>query len=348
MGESPSGQTNNDTQTPAPEVLQVQADTSSQQTDGTAPGGTPPPVKDAKKKRGSFRPSHKATFIGLAVVIAILAINAVVITIFLRSQNSDDEQADRDEVTLSAETLDNLGVSRNPVGDLGVQLTVGPDSEFKGKLKVGGDVNIAGQLTLNSKFSASDASLAKLAAGDTSLQQLNVNGDGTVTNFNLRKDLIVAGTSRFQGPATFSQPLAVNSNAQVAGNLAVGNALTARSVQAGSLIADSTLRVGGQIVTSGSAPSVSAGPGTGSAGTASISGNQIAGTVAVNTGVGAAGGLLATVTFRSAYSTTPHVVITPIGNVGTFWISRSSTGFSIFSGNALAPGGYAFDYIVMQ
>jgi cytoskeletal protein CcmA (bactofilin family) len=343
MGESPSGQTN----TPAPEVLQVQADSSQQGAEGGAPGGTPPNAKDAKKKHGSHRPSHKATFIGLAVVVAILAINGVVIWFFLRSQ-SKDEDANRDEVTLSAETLENLGVSRNTIGDLGVELTVGPNSDFKGDVKVGGDVNIAGQLSLNSKFTASDASLAKLAAGDTSLQQLNVNGDGTVTNFNLRKDLIVAGLSRFQGPATFSQPLTVNSNAQVAGNLAVGNAVTGRSVQAGSLIADSTLRIGGKIVTSGSTPSVAIGTGLGSAGTVSISGNEVAGTVAANAGVGAAGGLIASVTFKNAYSTTPHVVVTPIGNVGTFWISRSSTGFSIFVGGGLAPGGYAFDYVIVQ
>jgi hypothetical protein len=108
------------------------------------------------------------------------------------------------------------------------------------------------------------------------------------------------------------------------------------------------LTIGGHVITRGNAPAVATGPGVGSNGTTSISGNDASGTVAVNTGVGAAGGLLASVTFTRAYSTTPHVIVTPVGNYVNVYINRTVNGFTISSAGALAPAGYAFDYIVMQ
>jgi hypothetical protein len=173
---------------PAPEVLRPQADT---------PQSAPEAVHTTTPKKGvglhhiTYRPSHKATFIGLVIVAAIIAINIGVISFVMNSQAKDSASA-QGEVTLSPSTLDKLGVSRNAVGNAGTaELVVGPNSRFNGKVVVGGDVSIAGQLKLSSKFSATDASLAKLQAGDTSLNQVNVNGDATATNLNLRKDLTV-------------------------------------------------------------------------------------------------------------------------------------------------------------
>lgn len=347
MADSPSSETKDKKEPPAPEVLHPQAD---------APSATPKtPDTDAasttakRLRHVTYRPSHKATFIGLAVVVAILAINAGVIAYFLKANSGSNSQLNSDEVTLSPAVLDKLGMVRNPVGDAGTELVVGPNSRFNGKVTVGSDVSIAGQLRLNSKFTASDASLAKLEAGDTALGQLNVNGDGTVSNFTLRKDLTVAGQTRLQGPVIISQLLTVNNNVNVAGSLAVGGTLSARSFQATSLISDGTLTIGGHIITRGNAPGVGPGPAIGSNGTVSISGNDISGTVAVNTGAGAGGGIVAQIAFRSQYGTTPHVVITAVGRgAGNIYVTRTIGGFSIGVNDALAPGGYAFDYIVMQ
>lgn len=330
---------------PAPEVLKPQSD------DGSS--ATKPSVTLAAKakslRRTTYRPSHKATFIGLAVVVGILVINAAIIMFVLQSQSSPQADANQNEVTLSSASLDKLGVTRTPVGNLGTELVVGPNSRFNGTVTVGSDVSIAGGLKLNSTFSAADASLTKLAAGDTSLEQLNVNGDGTLSNINARKDLTVAGTTRLQGSVTISQLLTVNNNVNVAGNLAIGGILSARSFQASSLTSDTTLTIGGHIITRGSAPSVAAGGGVGSNGTVSISGNDASGTVAVNVGTGGGNGMLAQVAFRSQYGGIPHIVVTAIGRgAGNMYITRSSTGFTINTSDALSPGGYMFDYIVMQ
>lgn len=331
---------------PAPEVLKSQSEsvsTSTEQKTAVAIKSRP------RLKRGSYRPSHRATFIGLAVVVAILAINGGVIYYFLSGQTSSDSKGNINDVTISPVVLDGLGVSRNTVGSSGTELVVGPNSRFNGTVTVGSDVSIAGQLTLNSKFSASDASLTRLQAGETSLAQLNVNGDGTVSNFNLRNDLSVVGATRLQGPVTVGQLLTVNNNLNVVGDLSVGGTLSARGFQASSLISDTTLTVGGHILTQGLAPGISPGSALGSNGTVSISGNDASGTVAANIGTGASSGVLAQISFRNRYVITPHVVITPIGrSAGSYYVNRTSTGFSITVVAPLSPGGYAFDYIVMQ
>lgn len=342
MASSPK--TNDSAKTPpAPEVLHAEDGSSKHEVTSTAP-------KASKAFRhGTYRPSHKATFIGLSVVIAILALNAGIIAFIMRSQGKAGSTASQNAVTISPAVLNTLGVSRNPVGTSGTELVVGPNSKFNGTVTIGSDVSIGGQLTLNSKFSASDASLAQLQAGKTSLDQLDVNGDGTVSNFTLRKDLTVSGLTRLQGPVTMGQLLTVNNNVNIAGSLAVGGSLSVRNFEASSLVSDTTLTVGGHVITRGSAPGVSAGNALGSNGTISISGNDASGTVAANIGVGASSGMIAYVSFRQQYSNTPHVVVTPVGPVSsTVYVNRSAAGFSINVSGPLPPGGYAFDYIVMQ
>jgi cytoskeletal protein CcmA (bactofilin family) len=344
MGDSPSSADDKATETPAPEVLQPQTDTSAEP---PAPESGPAPADKqaapAKPRRITYRPSHKATFLGLGVVVAILAVNAGILFFLMRGQQTDDTQTNRETVTINTETLEKLGVNRGPVGNIGTELVVGPDSRFNGKVTVSSDVDVAGQLRLNNKLSAVDATLNRLQAGDTSVSSLTINGEGTASSLNLRNELNVVGAVRLQGAVT------INNSLNVAGNLTVGGALFAGTFQANSLTSGSTLTIGGHVVTRGAVPSVSTGSGLGSNGNATISGNDASGTVAVNVGTGAVSGSLATVTFRTAYGAVPHVVITPVGRAASsVYVTRSAAGFTIHSGSALSVGGYGFDYIVMQ
>ena len=347
MTDHPSSETKSKmTEPPAPEVLRPQAD------DGTPDPETAvlaKPHTTAQRRRATYRPSHKATFIGVAVVAAILTVNAVIIYTVMQGQATANAGTNPAQVSISSAALDKLGVSRNPVGNSAEELVIGPKARFNGKVTISSDMTIAGQLTLNSKFSATDASLANLQAGNTSVSQLNVNGDGTVSNLNLRKDLTVLGLTRLQGSVTIGQLLTVNNNVNISGNLAVGGILSARGFQASSLVSDSTLTIGGHVITRGAAPGVGPGNGLGANGTVSISGNDASGTVAANIGTGGGNGILAQVSFRSQYSNTPHVVVTTVGaGMGSVYVNRTAWGFSIGVNGAVGPGGYAIDYIVMQ
>ncbi len=332
------------TDSPAAEALRPQDDGAP-----AASTGSKLPRLNLHLRHANYRPSHKATFIGISAVVAILAINAGVIAFFLRGQATSGSSAAKSGVVISSDVLDKLGVSRNPIASAGTSLVVSPNARFNGTLTVGSDVSIAGQLNLNGKLSASDTSLSRLVAGDTTINQLNVTGNATVLNLNLNKDLTVLGLTKLQGAVTIAELLTVNNSVNVSGNLAVGGLLSARSFEAGSLTSDTTLTIGGHVITRGLATSVRPGGSLGSNGTVSISGNDAAGTVAVNIGVGGGGGILAYVTFVNPYSNIPHVVVTAIGaGAGSVYVNRNGNGFNIGVNGPIGPGSYAFDYIVMQ
>lgn len=325
---------------PAPEMLQVQADDKTSASDLSRNFMKPRAV--LKLHHGAYRPSHKATFVGLSVVVLILIVNAGIITFIIKSQDKTVSQKDQAEVTISSDTLDKLGVSRSTIGNAGAELVVNPNASFNGKVVIGGDISVAGQLKLNSKLLGTDASLTKLESGDTSVSKLNVNGDATVSNLSLREKLAVVGSTQLQGAVTIGQLLTVNNSVNITGNLAVGGTLSMGAFQT------NILTVGGHITTRGSAPSVTKGGALIDVDTVSISGNDVSGTVAVNIGTGSRSGIVANVTFVTQYSNTPHVVITAVGSgASDVYVNRSANGFSI-GVSSISNGGHAFDFIVMQ
>ncbi len=333
------------TEIQTPVVLKPRTANAAPPSEGPA-GGQPAKPPQAKTRRHrSYRPSHKATFIGLAAVIAILLINAVILGLVLKGKSKTIGVGVNGKVTLSQGVLNQIGVSNNTIGESSDELIVVPNSQFNGKLKVAGDTNIGGQLFVNNKLSGSDASLTQLEAGNTSLQQLNVSGASTLSGLNLRSNLAVTGTTQLQGAVTINQLLTVNNSLNVVGNLSVGGTFSARS-----FTSSGTFTIGGHVITTGASPGVGpGGPALGSNGTVSISGNDAAGRIAINIGVGATSGTLANVAFHTQFGSVPRIVISPNGVAGSFYVLNSSVGgFSVGVGGGLPPGGYAIDYIVEQ
>ena len=342
MEGQPSSQTQNQQNAPpAPESLQPRI--------ADAPVSASPAAnqvatqKNDKPRHHTYRPSHRATFIGLAVVMLILVINAGALGFVLVKQSQDEDLFDKGQVSISTDDLNKLGINRDVIGDTGVELTVAPDAQFKGKITVAGNTTLGGQVFLNNKLTGTDASIAQLQAGNTTFNELNVNGDGTITNLNLRRDLVVDGQTRLQGPVTINQLLTVNSSLGVSGNLSVGGTLSITSLSA------QVIRVSGHLITSGPTPSVGPGSAIGNNGTVSISGNDAAGTISINVGAGGTGGTLVNLAFRSQYGSAPRVVISPVGAGGSFYVTNVSVGgFSVGVNSGLSPGGYKINYIIAQ
>lgn len=333
---------------PAPEVLKPQ----SGHVDAPAASGgegDKKPATPLRRHHGSYRPSHKATFFGLSVIALILAVNGGIIFFVMRGGTSKtDTPVDRNTVTLSTESLNKLGVDRNQVGNLGTQLTIGPDTKFNGKVTIAGNTSIGGQLQLNGTFSATSVSassgtFAKLQAGDATLQSLSLNSDLTANNLIARSNLNVTAAATVQGTLTVAGLTTINNSLNVAGNLAIGGTLSVRNFQV------NTLTIAGHLLSSGAAPGVSpAGGALGSNGTVSISGNDTSGTVGVNIGAGASAGCLVTVSFRQGYQVTPHVTFTGSMPANIYLSGRTASGFTICTASPLSPGGYFVDYIVVQ
>jgi len=310
-----------------------------------------PITEEAKKQRRSiYKPSHKATFIGLSVVIIILAINAAVLGFLLNSETAKNKALNDKGVSISPAVLSKLGVNSAQIGNSNEQLTVDPNAVFNSGVTVAGSVKIGGQLHLNSTFSASGANLNQLQANNSTLNNLNVSGNSTASNLSLRGKLAVLGTATFQNTLTVGQILTVDNSAAVANNLSVGGEVTANTIATNNLILSGSFVFGSHIQTSGLSPSV--GPGgnaLGSNGTVSINGDDATGTIDINIGEGASSGVLARVSFHTAYSSMPRIIITPVGVGANFYlVSPNVNGFSVAVTSSLPPGGYSINYIVEQ
>jgi hypothetical protein len=276
-------------------------------------------------------------------VALILAINAGVLFVVLKKQAKNENLLNNGQVTLSNGDLNKLGLNKTVIGDSGVQLTVAPDAQFKGKLAVQGPTTLSDQVMLNGKLLGTEASFTQLQSGKTSLSELNVNGKSSLSDLALRKDLNVIGNTTLQGAVTITQLLTLASNLNVSGNISVGGTLSVNTFNV------RNISISGHLKSSGPVPNIGKGSAVGSNGTVSISGNDSGGTISVNVGVGGGSGILVSVAFRTQYSSPPSIVFSPVGGHGNFYLSSSSSaGFSIAVSGALAPGGYRFNYIVIE
>lgn len=304
--------------------------------------------KDKKRRLSAYRPTHKATFIGLAVVVAILAINAGILGFLLQKESATQKSIDQKGVTISPSTLSKLGVNDTQIGSSNEELVINPAAQFNSAITVAGDVSIGGQLHLNSTLNASNAALSQLQAGNTTVSAININGAATASTLSVRNNMAVNGGAQFQNTVTIAKLLSVEGSAAVASNLSVGGELSASNVAAGNLLISGILDIGGHVMTAGATPAISKGSAPGSTGSVSISGNDESGTIFVSAGNGAGSGEVAYVAFHSGYSTVPSVVISPVGGYAEFYIgSVSAGGFSVSSALALS-GSYQINYIVEQ
>jgi hypothetical protein len=280
--------------------------------------------------------------------LIIVGANIGIIT-FILSHKVKQQANNLSTVVTDPSQLGKIGTTEGPAGQ-NVSLVVTPNAQFKGP------VTIDKTLQVGDKLAAPNASIATLQAGNSSITALNVSGGTSLTDASLRGNLNVSGITNLQGAVTVAKILTASA-LNVVGNLTVGGSFTTNNFSARSLTSISTLTIGGHIVTAGAAPSISAGGCVGG-GSVSISGNDAAGTIVISIGqTPCSSGSLATFTFRSAFGSTPHILLTPVGHIGglQYFVSRSSTGFTISTdstpdkgGAGVTAGNYAFDYEVVQ
>ncbi len=238
--------------------------------------------------------------------------------------------------TLSPEDIAKLGQIGSDLGSSGQTLNIGANSLFRGKVDVGGDLSIGGHLNAN---------------GPVTLSQLNITGSTAATGLSVGSNLAVTGNT------TLQQSLTVGGLATLSGGLNVGGAAGFNSLNASS-IAVRTIRISGpltisHLATQGPTPAFVTGTAVGGGGTASISGNDTAGTLNFNTGNSPPAGVLGTITFRAGYGATVHVLLSPLtGSAASTpaYVTRNGGGFQVKT-DAAPPGSGAvlsYDYFVTQ
>lgn len=291
---------------------------------GPVPPATPPPGGPSLIRRLLARLN-----IYLLLFILLLIIAAGVIVLTLRT----GKVANPSNPTVSSLTDSQIAALKGAttiVGSSKQTLDVQSDSIFEGHILARSNLDVAGSLKVG---------------GGLNLPSLNVSGQTSLNAAQVGGDLKIAGATDIQGQLTLHKGLSV------AGSTSFGN-LSAGTLSVTSLQLSGDLGLNRHIVTSGNAANKSAGPALGSGGTASVSGNDTAGTVNINTGTSPSSGIFITVTFAHGFSGTPHVIITPVGSSSgslDYYVNRTSSSFSI-GDSSTPPAGrsFAFDYFVVQ
>ncbi len=265
----------------------------------------------------------------LLFLLVIVVVVVIFVVLYLNSRKEPDPQTTQE---LTQQTLNEIATGDARVGDPKYVLSIQSDAVFAGNALVRGDLSVAGAVQLGQGLSVSG---------------LTVTGNGNIATLQANS-LNVSGDAAVQGR------LSAGGSLSIGGSANVGGTLTAAQITTGSLTlaGNGTLTINNHLNAAGPAPNRSNGSALGSGGSSSVSGSDLAGTIAINTGGSPSSGCFATVNFVQSYNGTPQVIVTPVGSVAgslQYYVNRSSNNFSICSANA-APGGqsFAFDYFVIN
>lgn len=277
------------------------------------------------RKLGNFNP-----YMVLFVIVLLTGLLVAFIANRLNSQN-DPTTVSFEGSELDQESLDELLASEQNIGTVDQILTVAANAIFEGTMLVKGNLDVAGTIRVG---------------GPLSLPGITVAGTSEFENVNISNNLSIAGST------TIQQSLTVQDSANINGNASVGGTLSAGAISADSIEFTGDLNLTRHIDTGGGTPQLVKGTALGSGGTANISGNDIAGTITINTGGGPPAGIFATINFTTPYNGTPHVQITPVGSAAgaiNYYVERTGSNFRIGTSNSPPAGStFRFDYFIVE
>ena len=322
------------------------------------------PNKPLTPKR-TLHLSAKATFIGLGIALVLIAANLVAVFFVLKTRKTTTvKPSGYNNTDLSVEDLQKLNGKTTTIGESFGTLIVSPFATFKQKVQVDKDTSIGGQLNV-----VGNTTLAGLAAGSTTASELQVAGKSTFNQGSFKSTLDVSGTTTLLGGVNVNNSIALVGTLNVNGSASVSGSLTVSTINFKSGVLNGPLSINGHYISGGPGPNLTYNTNTlGGSGTASVSGNDTTGTIVVSPGTGVCSpgigvdpntcGLIATITFGAGYSQIPRINLSPVGReagVLQYYITRTSTGFKLYTANAVTPPSVAvpapqigFDYFIAQ
>ena len=284
---------------------------------------TPPPAR----RLNDWLKRHLNVYLILFLIL-IIACGIIGAILYVRSNTVQSSIISQ---PLSQATLDQLATSDVNVGEPKHTLSVQSDTVFSGNVLIRDDLQIAGNLQVGSNLA---------------IAGLRVTGNSTFDDVSVTKSLAVTGNGAIQGQLSIQKSLNVNGSGTFLG------AVSAPSLNVGTLQLTGDLNLTHHLTAGGNTPSRSNGPAIGGGGTATVSGSDTAGSVTINTGSGPSAGCFVTVTFATKFNSTPHVSITPVGATGAgldYYVNRTTSSFSICAASAPSSSTtYVFDYIALD
>lgn len=267
----------------------------------------------------------------LLVIVFIFIIAGVILAIAYFQNKKASTTSTLETQTLTQQALDQVANSDANIGNTQQILNVLSSAVFAGKVLIRQDAEIAGNLQVG---------------GTLGISNISVAGTGQFNQAQISKNLSVGGDLAVQGAGSFGKSLQVKGGGNFSGPVSAPQITTTDFNLNGDLI------ITRHIVIGGGTPSRTNGPALGGGGSSSISGSDTAGTVSINVGSSPTSGCFMTVNFTRKFSSTPRVVITPVGPSGgaiDYYVLRSSTSFSICDSTTPPAGtSFSFDYFVVN
>lgn len=283
-----------------------------------------------EKKLSPFRLFLKRVNIYFLLFLLVLAVAAAIAIVTYINSQKEPTRADIASQTLSEDALKQLNNTDATVGGSSQTLTIQGNAIIAGQTLARGNVNIAGNIQTGGSIQGPSITVSGSAnLADTQINQLQVAGEVAIQGTSSLRDLNVAGASSFSGNMTASQ------------------ITVTRLVLSG----NATLEIPNHIRFSGPTPTQSTnGAALGVGGSVSLSGSDTSGGVTINSGNNPTPGCFVRITFRQRFTSTPHVILSPVGagaGQTQYYTERDQDGFSICSANS-APSNrsFGFDYFV--
>lgn len=268
----------------------------------------------------------------LVLFVLVLIVGLLIAYISNRLNNQDNPaNLTFQGSELDQDAIDQLLKAEQNIGNVDQTLTVAANAIFNGKILVKSDLDVAGSIRVG---------------GPLNLPGITVSGTSEFDDVNISNNLAILGNVSIQ------QALTVQGGVNINDNLSVGGTVSAGEISADSIEFTGNLTLTRHIDTGGGTPSKANGTALGSGGTVSISGNDVAGTITINTGGSAPAGFFVRINFVNTYNTTPAVIISPANSNAAsleYYTQRDSSGFRI--GTASNPADsttFIFDYFVVE
>lgn len=296
-------------------------------TPSSAPASQPSASQSAPGKLNFLQKIRNTVNIYLVIFILLAGTGAAVVFVSLKPTKVVKTTPIG---KLTDQQLSALRSNSTLIGDPKQTLDIQSSTILEGPVLARNDLSVAGSLKVG---------------GALSLPSITITGNGNFAQIGITGPLSVGGDTALQGGLTVQKNLSVAGSASF-GSLSVGG-LSVTSLQV-----KNDFSITKHIITGGGVPGQTRGTALGSGGTASVSGTDTAGSVTINTGGSPPAGLFVSITFTQRFSSTPHVIITPVGSAAggiEYYINRDANGFSIGTANPPPAGAnFGFDYIVIQ
>jgi hypothetical protein len=297
------------------------------------PDAADKPKEPAKKQLSGPKKLLKRFNVYLLIFILFVLIAAVVTVVGYLNGKKPPTTPALIAQELNQNALSQLASSDSTVGSSGKTLTVQGNTILSGSTLVKGDLGVSGTIQAGTGIVVPQITVSGTSnLGATQINTLQVAQATTMQGaLTLQADLNVAGTAAFNGPVTIGRlvvtQLVMNGNA----SLTIPNHISFPGASPGRTVNPTVLGAGGS---------------------SSISGSDTSGTISINTGSGTVAGCFANITFNVKFTSTPHVLVSPVGVAAgqtQYYVDRNTNGFSVCTANAApANQAFAYDYFITQ